>query len=146
MYQIYQVMPNETLNDVANKIGITVKELMQINGVSENENIGGRYLIVPTSVDNLYDTYVVKNGDSIYAIAKKYGVDYQTMLGLNGLKEGEYIYPGEQLIVPKTNENVYVVKEGDTLDFVLRNTGKSVNEIISMNENILLLPDQVIKY
>lgn len=146
MYQIYQVMPNETLEQVAGKLGINIDELRRLNGLTTNQNIGGSYLIIPTQPSNSYDTYIVKKGDSIYAIARNYGVDYQTLLRLNGLNDNDYIYPNQEILIPKNNFNVYVVKEGDTIESISRNLGKDVSELITKNNNIMLLPDQIIQY
>ena len=146
MYQIYQVMPGETLEDVARKIGISIDELKKINGILENQNIGGSYLIVPVVTDNMYEKYTVKKGDNIYAIARRYGVDYETLLRLNGLDDGDYIYPNETILIPRSNHEVYVVKEGDTIAKIANNLGKDVKELINENEEILLVPDQIIKY
>ena len=64
--------------------------------------------------------YVVKQGDSLYKIAKEYGVTVNDLLNANGLKSA-LIYPNQVLIVPLNNNGEiyfveYVVKENDTLE------------------------------
>ena len=94
MYQIYQVMPGETIETIANKLGITSQKLREINGISDELVVrAGSSIIVPVTNQEGYQTYIVKKGDSIYSIASQYGVDYKTLYSINGLKEGEYIYP-----------------------------------------------------
>jgi len=44
--------------------------------------------------------YRVKKGDSVWLIAKKFGVDDQTIRRLNGLSRRSYIYPGQFLRIP----------------------------------------------
>ena len=63
--------------------------------------------------------YVVKKGDSLYTISKKYNVSVDDLLKVNGLTSA-LIYPNQVLIIPLTNNgNVYfmeyVVKENDSL-------------------------------
>lgn len=146
MYQIYQVMPNETLEDVARKLGVNIEELRRINGINSNQNIGGSYLIIPTQNDISYEKYTVKKGDNIYSIARKYGISYESLLRLNGLNEADYIYPNQEILIPRSNYEVYVVKEGDTLSEVARNLGRDITDLMNKNNEILLLPDQVIRY
>lgn len=144
MYQIYQVMPGETIESIAQKINISEQQLRNINGISNNMIIRpGSNLIIPSNKE--YETYVVKKGDSLYSIAKNYGIDYQTLYSINGLKDGEFIYPNQEIIVPYKN-NMYVVKQGDTLNDIIRNTNTSIDNIINKNNNILLKEDQVIKF
>ena len=43
--------------------------------------------------------YTVKKGDTLSAIAKKYGTTYQKIAQDNGIKNPNLIYPGQQLII-----------------------------------------------
>lgn len=45
-------------------------------------------------------TYVVKKGDSIYKIAKKFGVTMQAIILGNNLRNPDLIYPGQVLYIP----------------------------------------------
>ncbi len=45
------------------------------------------------------DTYVVKQGDSIFSIARKYNLDYTEIAALNKLGGNSVIYPGQELII-----------------------------------------------
>jgi membrane-bound lytic murein transglycosylase D len=47
-----------------------------------------------------YQKYRVKKGDSVWLIAKKFGVDKQTIRRLNRLSSHSFIYPGQILRVP----------------------------------------------
>ena len=146
MYQIYQVMPGESLFDVSRKVGTTVEELEKLNGLKNGTNIDGSYIIIPNQEKVYYETYKVKKGDSIYSIAKKYGVDYNTLLSLNGLNPNQYIYPDQEIVIPKGNMKVYVTKEGDTISKISDALNKPVSSIMDNNKEIELLPDQIIQY
>ena len=147
MYQIYQIMAGDTVESISSKLGISPMKLREINGLSEGMNLRvGNYLIIPVTNQSGFQTYVVKKGDSLYSIAQDYNMDYNTLALLNGLKEGEYIYPNQELMVPINNERVYVVKQNDTVISVLNKTGITLDELINKNENIYLMEDQVIKY
>ena len=71
MYGIYQVRVDDTLDSIANEIGTSKEELMQINGIVKDMALRpGSFIIVPR-FDNNYIKYKVKKGDNIYALAEK---------------------------------------------------------------------------
>ncbi len=43
------------------------------------------------------DTYTVKNGDTLYGIAWRYGLDYRDLARWNRLNDQNLIYPGQKL-------------------------------------------------
>ncbi|MGA2588105.1 MAG: transglycosylase SLT domain-containing protein [Candidatus Aminicenantales bacterium] len=56
---------------------------------------------VPKYVPPEYDTYVVRPGDTLGAIAQKYGTSAQAIIQVNGLRSSYLIYPGQQLKIPR---------------------------------------------
>ena len=68
------------------------------------------------------------------------------LLTLNGLDEGDYIYPNQTIILPKVGVQLYITKEDDTLDFVLNKLNLGIEELQRENENIYLRPDQILVY
>ena len=47
------------------------------------------------------ETYVIQDGDSLGSIARKHGVERADLLAANRLSEGQPIYIGETLIIPR---------------------------------------------
>ena len=92
------------------------------------------------------DQSKVKKGDSVYSIANLYGVDYKTLYSINGLNEGEYIYPNQELIIPTGNNKVYVVQENESLEDVITKTKTNINDLMNKNSKLLLKEDQLINY
>jgi LysM repeat protein len=134
-------MFGDTLESIANKYGITIDELIKINSNSDIKY--GDFIVVPRNV-SAFITYTIIEGDTLYSIASKYNVSVDSILALNGLNKDEYLYPGEVIIIPKSSINTYVVKEGDTILDVLRLA--SMDELMSKNSKIYLLPNQLIVY
>lgn len=146
MYQIYQIANNDTLPSIAQKFNTTIDELRRINGMGMNYMINqGNYLVVPNLMNEMYKTYTVNQGDNLYKIAMSNGTTVQNLLLINGLKENEFIYPGQQILIPKEGLNIYVTEE-ETLDDVVKKAGISVQDLIEQNKTIYLLPDQIIVY
>ena len=104
--------------------------------------------------------YRVKKGDNVGQIAEKYGVRAQDIRSWNGLRYGQYIYPGQMLTVyskenvagnssrkkeskvlatniesgsSNGNSKVYIVRKGDTLWNIARIFGVPLKIILQTN-------------
>lgn len=97
----YTVVAGDTLSGIASRCGTTYQELARINNIS-NPNIiyvGQVIKINGTSNATNYQTYTVKKGDTLSAIAKKYGTTYQKIASDNGIENPNLIYPGQKLTI-----------------------------------------------
>ena len=96
----------------------------------------GGYKYVPVSGSNYY---VVKKGDSLWSIARKYGLSVAELKALNNLSSNT-LHIGDTLLVSSVNstdDNIsdayYTVKSGDTLWGIARKYNMSVNDLKSLN-------------
>ena len=90
------------------------------------------YQYVP---DTNSDLYVVKRGDSLWSISKKYGISVNDLKRLNNL-DSNLLSIGQTLKisgVPQTINDIYVVKNGDTLYGIASRFGINVNELKKYN-------------
>lgn len=145
MYKVYQVQPTDTLENIARKNNTTLEEIKKINN-NLNNIMPGQYIVVPAVEQGIYETYIVKRGDSIYAIAQRYNIDLNDLLAINGLEKNDFIYPNQKIFVPKRNMNIYVTKPNDTLKQVISKLRITSDNLLAQNEKIMLLPDQVLIY
>lgn len=145
VYQVYKVLDGDTLNSIAEKMNITTDEIIRLNGIDVSDFVPGNDIVLPKN-DDLYFSYTVQNGDTIYSIAQKYNRDVDVLYSINGIKEYDYIYPNQELLIPRSYYSIYNVKDGDTLEDISSNLGISIDEIINKNSNLYLIPDQVIIY
>ena len=145
MYKIYQVEYGDTIESIATKTGTTPNNIKNINGLNSNSDlVVGSLIIVPKEENQLFENYTVKRGDSIYSIAKTYNVDPSTLLLLNGLNKDDYIYPNQNITVPKNGVVVYVTREGDTVGGIINNLGIDANTFNRENERIFVIEDQLV--
>ncbi len=56
--------------------------------------------------------YIVKKGDTLYAVAKKYGTEYKCLAEYNGIADPNLIFVGQKLLIP--NEKT-TIKVGDVV-------------------------------
>ena len=149
MYTIYQVESGDTLASIANKYGIPMNALSSINGIMMGTNLNpGDYLVVPKmDNENLYFTrYTIKNGDTIYSIARRYNIDSKFLLRLNGLNENDIIYSGDYIFVPREGVKFYITGMNNTLNDVTRSLEVTPDELASQNNTIYLTNDQLFVY
>ena len=86
------------------------------------------YIGVPyVTSDNNY--YVVKSGDTLWSIAKKYGTTVDSLKQINNLKSN-LISVNQKLLIPN---NYYIVKKGDTLYSIAKKYNTTVNNLKTIN-------------
>ena len=94
----YTIKSGDTLYSIANKNGISVDELKQINDLNSNMLSVGQVILIPIkNINNM--EYVVKSGDSLYSIAKKYNTSVNNIKELNGLNSNLLVI-GQKLLIP----------------------------------------------
>jgi LysM repeat protein len=137
-------MPSDTLEKVAKEVGITVEELKNLNGIKMDMYLKpGSFLIVP-KYNSEYEKYIVQKGDNMYAIARKYGVDYNSLLTLNGLDDSDYIYPNETILIPR-GFNIYITNE-ETIGDIENKINMDSKNWIDNNKDLIIEENQIIKY
>lgn len=76
-------------------------------------------------------THTVREGQTVSAIARRYGVAVPDLLAANGLGRGDVIRPGDELQVPE--RGVVYVRPGETLSGIARDHGVSVRDLMRVN-------------
>lgn len=132
----YVVKKGDSLWSIARANGLTVDELKALNNLSSNVLHVGDTLLI-SSADSTGDDgndnyYVVKSGDTLWSIARKYNLSVNELKALNNLGSN-VLSVGQRLIVGKESSNDYVVSAGDTLWAIARKYNVSVDDIKALN-------------
>lgn len=84
--------------------------------------------------------HVVRRGDTLYSVARRYGTTVNAIMQANGLQNSNRIYVGQRLIVPTSataqpaaTSGTYVVQRGDTLSSIASRHGVSVQALARAN-------------
>lgn len=139
--EIYVVGKGDTLWNIAQRYGLSVPELKEINDLESETIIPGMTLNVSiTSKEKEVDEeeedfeYVVKKGDNLWDIARRFNVGLNLLRQLNNL-EGEHIYPGQRLQVRPSSldEAVHIVRPGDTLSAIALKYNIELSQLKEIN-------------
>ena len=80
----YVVKSGDSLWSIANRFGTTVDELMRVNKLNSNILSIGQVLTLPGNT-NSNQTYIVKAGDSLWNIARRFGTTVDALKEKNNL-------------------------------------------------------------
>lgn len=102
--------------------------------------------------------YAIKSGDTLGAIARKYGCTVAELVAANSdlIKNPNRIHIGWKLKIPQhrttgtmvaptdnNNSDAYIIKPGDSLWTIARRYGCTVADIVKMNSNLITMPDRI---
>lgn len=146
----HKVKSGESLEKIAKNYGVSVQELIKANkNIDPNKLKVGENLCIPQKTSAKardYAVYKVKKGDTLYSIAKKFGVDVQELKSFNNL-ESEKIIEGQEIKIPakgtvkkqrrETQEyETYVVQKGARLEHIAKKLGVSQRELEELNPEL----------
>ena len=155
----YTVQSGDTLSGIANKFGTNYESLASLNNISNPNRIYvGQVLKLSANSTTANSThqvttsttsagsYTVKAGDSLSAIAARYGMSYETLARLNNISNPNRIYVGQTLNLgtsgytshhyaasSSSNGGSYTIQAGDTLSAIAARYGMSYETLARLN-------------
>lgn len=150
----YIVKKGDSLYSIARVYKTTVQEIQKLNNLKSNALSIGQELKIPENYVNdasanlpTYINYTVKKGDSLYSIAKRYGITTNTIIKDNALKNN-LLSIGQNLKIRTKKESIveecfgdetsdknieYIVKKGDSLYSIAKKYNTDVSTIMKNN-------------
>jgi len=130
----YVVRPGDTLWAIANRLGVSLPQLLAANPQVQNPNLiyVGQRLTVPGA-----SQYVVQPGDTFYRIAQRHHISVEALAAANPQVENpNIIWPGMVLYIPARPAQQYIVQPGDTLWEIARTFGITVAALQQANPGV----------
>lgn len=157
----YTVQAGDTIATIAERFGLRTVDVLTWNGLSWRSVIYPGQTIAlqasaptaaaaPAPAAAAAQTHTVVAGDTVFAIAKKYGTTVDAVLNANGLTRASVIFPGQQLAVsgnapqtapaaaapqatPLAAAASHAVVAGDTVFAIAKKYGTTTQAIFSLN-------------
>lgn len=145
-FVMYTVKAGDSLYSIAQQYNTTVDKIKSDNKLTSNTlSIGQVLMIADKTTDATveecfgedevleedYVIYVVKPGDNLYSIARKYDTTVSELKRLNNLTSNN-LSVGQELKIPN-ERRIYVVKRGDSLYSIANMFNTTVSAIKSKN-------------
>jgi LysM repeat protein len=166
----YAVASGDTLRIIAANCGTTVYALRRANpSIGSGDLIyPGQVLLLPGALvdqGNGYSTYVIARGDTLKALAARFGTSMEFLKSVNpDIYDINFIYEGQRLTVPSGSAvpgpqpepqpqpvpvgSAYTVQWGDTMRKIAARFGVTLNDLIAANPQISnanwIYPGQVV--
>lgn len=77
--------------------------------------------------------HIVKPGDTITSIARSYGIQPETIIGVNTINDYNSIETGTILTIPNRDGQIYVVRSGDSLSLIASRFGMGYLTLADVN-------------
>ena len=84
-------------------------------------------------VDGKAQVHVVKSGDTLTSIAKKFGVNVNDLAEDNKIKKGQTLRLGQKIKGPASEQKAYVAQSGDTLAEIGKRFGVTARALAAEN-------------
>ena len=153
-FAYHRIRPGQTLSTIARQYRTSVAKIMRANNMRRsNYIVAGKKIKIPLRGSVSYgsgktgspryagkSTHVVKKGDSLWIIARRYGTTTQKIMGLNNLKNTR-LHIGQVLKITdlppgKTNTDefkTYRVKQGDSPFMIARRYNMPLKRFLQIN-------------
>ena len=126
------VRRGDTLEGIAARHDLTVDLLRRLNGLrGDHIEPGQRLRLRPAPVDEA--VHVVREGDTLTAIARAHGLTVDRLKEINGL-DGDRIHVGQSLRLRAPDLAVHVVERGDALSEIAAAYGMTVGRLKALND------------
>jgi membrane-bound lytic murein transglycosylase D len=167
----YAVRSGDSVSSVARKFNTTIQVVRELNSLPTGTLVVGSELRVPAEAVKLppkvmraaalvdardrrsrpHMHVVVRNGDTLWRIARRHGMDVNTLAMMNGMQPGDTLRTGQKLKLngasssvssdggssssgaSKSRKVTYTVRTGDTLSKIARVFQVSVSQLLSWN-------------
>ncbi|MFN9619183.1 MAG: LysM peptidoglycan-binding domain-containing protein, partial [Synechococcaceae cyanobacterium] len=152
------VKEGETLSEIADRLGIPMGRLMQLNGINDPDLVeAGRVLKVPGGGGTRAGasaaaggTVTVQEGETLSQIAERHGMSLKQLMAINGISDPDHVETGRRLKVsgavtaaakPATGApaggyrrgaSEHVVRPGESLSTIADGYGVPLTRLVSI--------------
>jgi LysM repeat protein len=156
------VKEGETLSEIADRLGVPMGRLMQLNGISDPDLVeAGRVLRVPGGSTGgapgrgsaASGIVTVQEGETLSEIAERHGMSTERLMAINGISNPNHVEAGRRLRVSgavtaaarpaaaatkpaasyRRGASEHVVRPGESLSTIADGYGVPLSRLVSIN-------------
>jgi len=141
----YRVQRGDTLSEIALKLDIEQRQIMQLNNLSSPTLRIGQVLKIPGKALG-GDIYAVQGGDTLSRISLLFDISQEQLRLINNLKS-DSLSVGQSLLVAPLRPQIHIVEKGDNLWDIASAYDLTIDDLGRWNavENGAIYPGQEIK-
>jgi peptidoglycan DL-endopeptidase LytE len=159
----YTVKKGDNPTSIAKRFNVTAKAVLQANNIKSTNLKPGTKITIPSKKreafrkdkpdakniktlvheDSAY--HIVKKGDTLISISRKYSIAIQDIKEINELKSAK-LRLGQKLLLKKTVPDEYIVRKGDTVWNIAKRFNIDPQELLDNNglESDSLIPGRTV--
>src|SRR5208283_4596792 len=155
----YTVKKGDTLQRISKKYDVSVSDIKESNGLKSSKLSLGAKLTLPgsrkkhrhkevahsakkypskhlvsdkPSTETAETVHIIKKGETLISLAKKYGTTVDELRSSNNLKRAR-LKVGQHILIKSHEPNTYVARKGDTVRKVAKRFGLSGDDLKEIN-------------
>ena len=138
----HTIKDNETIEKIAFMYGFSLREIELANGIypGSRKLVKGDKLVIPNRI------HIVKEGQTINSISKRYNINPIQLASYNDIKDDEIVLIGDKLLLPFF---IHVTNDKETLSDIAARYERETMELIEFNkfeqDTLVLNENQLIK-
>ena len=138
----HTIKDNETIEKIAFMYGFSLREIELANGIypGSRKLVKGDKLVIPNRI------HIVKEGQTINSISKRYNINPVQLASYNDITDDEIVLIGDKLLLPFF---IHVTNDKETLGDIAARYERETMELIEFNkfeqDTLVLNENQLIK-
>jgi PKD repeat protein len=107
----YTLKSYETLEKVSKKFNVPLNAILNLNNLQDKNSVmGGQRIKIPTA----HDSHIVKEGETLYSIAKENGIKRYELANYNRLAGSKVLKPGDMISIPRLLSDIHITANEKT--------------------------------
>jgi polysaccharide biosynthesis transport protein len=126
-FSYHIVQQGESLELLASRYGVSRGQIMSMNNLSDNNLTPGQSLVIKKNTASDGKFHIIKPGETLYSIAKRYGVNISKLRELNGI-DNRSLTPGQRILI---QDGSTVGNSNDSYDYAIKSVSQNITPVVS---------------
>lgn len=135
---VYKISKGDSLYSIAKQYGVSVNDIINYNQLANTLLSVDQQILIPVNKiteigKEPHLNYVIKRGDTLYNIAKRYNITPKELMEYNNLSSS-LLNIGDTILIPQEKQFVnYFVRTNDTLASIAERFNTTIEKLMQIN-------------